>query len=191
EPVRMVGELLVGVVADRVALPGIGLIDLDRLVDLVEPARPAWRDYEMRHHAPRAGLLVDLLAGLEHLLLRDEPILGNLRGRVRQQRHLGVAVHVNFFDVVGVFQIVDRLFLVAELLVPAGFSDRLAGLDKPISRVSSRRKCVWPSMMNCLDKAPARSAAKSGVAASASLTSNRRPKTSFMTKNEAAMPEAV
>ncbi len=84
----------------------------------------------MRHHPPRAGLLVDLLAGLEHLLLRDEPVLGHLRGRIRQQRHLGVAVHVDLFDVVRVFEIVDRLFLVADLLVPAGLADRLARLDE-------------------------------------------------------------
>ena len=64
-------------------------------------------------------------------------------------------------------------------------------LMKPVRRVSSRRKWVWPSMMNCSDKASARSAAISGVAASASLTSKRRPKTWFMTRNEAAMPEAV
>jgi hypothetical protein len=79
---------------------------------------------------PRAGLLVDLRAGLEHLLLRDEPVLRNLGGRIRQQRHLGVAVHVNFFDVVGIFQIVDGLLLVADRLVPAGLADRLARLDK-------------------------------------------------------------
>src|SRR6516162_8054906 len=64
-------------------------------------------------------------------------------------------------------------------------------LTKPISRVSSRRKWVWPSMMNCLDSAPARSAAMSGAAASASVTSKRRPNTWFIATNEAAMPAAV
>src|SRR5215471_5209121 len=62
---------------------------------------------------------------------------------------------------------------------------------KPVKRVSSRRKWVCPSTMNCDDSPCARSAAMSGVAASASLTSKRRPKTWFMTRNEAAIPDAV
>ena len=126
----IVGELLVGVVPNRIALPRIGLVDLDRLVDLVEPARPARGDCEVRHHPPRAGLLIDLLAGLKHLVLRDEPVLGNLRRRIRQQRHLSVAIHVNLFDVIGVFEIVDGLLLVANRLVPTGFPDRLTRLDE-------------------------------------------------------------
>ena len=130
EVVGVVGQFLMGVVADRVALPRIGLVDLDRLVDQVEPAWPARGDREMRHHPPRAGFFVDLLAGFEHLLLRDEPIFGHFRRRIRQQRHLGVAVHVNFFDVIGVFQIVDRLFLVTDFLVPAGLANRFSRLDK-------------------------------------------------------------
>src|SRR5271166_6586692 len=64
-------------------------------------------------------------------------------------------------------------------------------LMNPISLVSSRRKWVWPSMINCFDSAPARSAAISGVAASAMLTSKRRPNTWFIATNEAAMPAAV
>jgi len=107
----------------------------------------------MRHHAPRTSFFVDLLAGLEHLLLRDEPVLGNLRRRVRQQRHLGVAVHVDFFEVVGVFEIVDGLLLVGERLVPAGLATASRALTNPISRVSSRKKWVWPSMINCPDNA--------------------------------------
>ena len=64
------------------------------------------------------------------MLLRDEPVFRHLRGRIRQQRHLGVAVHVHFFEIVVVFQIVDGLFLFGELLVPAGLADRLAHLDE-------------------------------------------------------------
>jgi hypothetical protein len=68
-------KLLVGIVADRVALPGIGFVLFDPLVDLVEPAVPSRGDREMRQHAARAGLRIDGSAGLEHLVLRDEPVL--------------------------------------------------------------------------------------------------------------------
>ncbi len=64
-------------------------------------------------------------------------------------------------------------------------------LMKPMSRVSSRTKWVWPSMINCLENASARSAAMSGVAASARLASKSRPNTWFIATNEAAMPAAV
>ncbi len=127
---RIRGEFLVRVVADRVALPRIRLVAFDRLVDLVEPARLPWRDGEMCQHPPRAGLLVDHLARLEHLVLRDEPILRHVGRRIRQQRDLGVAVHVDFFDVIAVFQVVDRLFLAAEFLVPAQLADRLTALRR-------------------------------------------------------------
>ena len=104
---RMLREFLVGVVADRIALPRIRLEALDRLVDLVEPAGPARGEGEMRQHAARAGLLVDGCAGLEHLRLRDEPVFRHFRRRVGQQRHLGVAVHIDFFHVIVEFQILD------------------------------------------------------------------------------------
>ena len=83
----------------------------------------------MRHHPPRAGLFVDLRAGLEHLRLGDEPVLRHVRGRVRQQRHLGVAVHVDFFDIIGVFEVVEGL-IASQLLVPAELAKGVAHFDK-------------------------------------------------------------
>lgn len=62
---------------------------------------------------------------------------------------------------------------------------------KPIRRVSSLRKCVWQSMTNCFVSASARAFACSGAWASAALTSNSAPYTSFIARNAAAMPEAA
>ena len=46
-------------IADRVGLPGIGLVDLDRLVDLLHPAGLLGRDDGVRQQAARAGEVVD------------------------------------------------------------------------------------------------------------------------------------
>jgi hypothetical protein len=54
----MLGEVLVGVVADGVALPGIGLEPGVLLVHLGEPAVAAGREDGVREHAPGAGVLV-------------------------------------------------------------------------------------------------------------------------------------
>jgi hypothetical protein len=97
----------------------------------------------MRHHAARAGLLIDGGAGLERLVLRDKPVLRFDRGRVAQDRNLGVAVQVKFFDVIVELQVVERLFLARQLLVPAPLTDRycfLGLLTKRLSRVSSPRR---------------------------------------------------
>src|SRR5229473_488840 len=64
-------------------------------------------------------------------------------------------------------------------------------LTKPIRRVSSRRKCVWSSMTYWPDSAAARCSANSGVAASASLTSNKWPNTWFIATIEAALDRAL
>ena len=128
--VGVLRQLLVGVVADRITLPRIRLEALDRFVDLVEPARPARRDREMAEHAPAARVLVHLVAGFEDEFLRQKPVLGDLRGRVRQDRDLGVAVQIDFLEIVIEFQIIDGLFLLGERLVPAGLADRLALLDE-------------------------------------------------------------
>ena len=74
-------------------------------------------------------MFVDLRAGLEHLRLRDEPVLRHIRGRVRQQRHLGVAVHVDLFDIIGVFEVVEGL-IAGQLLVPAELAKGVAHFDK-------------------------------------------------------------
>src|SRR5258708_12670242 len=110
-------ETLVRVVADSIALPGIGLQLPDRAVDALHPAILSRRDGIVREHALGAGLAVHALAGLEHLLLRDEPILGNFRGRIREQRYLGVAVEEDFLEVVVELEVVDVLWLFRQLLV--------------------------------------------------------------------------
>ncbi len=85
--------------------------------------------------------------------------------------------------------------MVCSLPASAGFQPRRPTASrmrtKPSSRVSSRRKCVWPSMMNCPARARARSSAISGVAASAALTPKSGPNTSLRATKPAAMPAAV
>ena len=67
---------------------------------------------------------------------------GRIRGRVRQQRHFGVAVHVDFFDVVGVFEVVEGL-VAGQLLVPAELAKGVAHFDKAgQAGVVAQKMCV-------------------------------------------------
>src|SRR6266496_3992497 len=52
---RMLGEVLVGVVADGVALHRIGLQDLDGVLDALHPPGVAGREDGVREHPLRAG----------------------------------------------------------------------------------------------------------------------------------------
>jgi len=54
----------------------------------------------------------------------------NFRRRRRDHRHLGVAVEVDFLEVVRELQILDGLRLAGETGVPAGLADRLALRDE-------------------------------------------------------------
>ena len=69
--------------------------------------------------------------------------------------------------------------MVCGLSTSAGFQPALPTASrmrtKASRRVSSRRKWVCPSKMNCPARLLARSSASSGVAASARLTSNSGP----------------
>ena len=74
QPPRIAADVLVGVVADGVALAGLRL-QREARVELVEPTRLARREDHVREHPPRAGLVVDLLARVGHLLVGQEPVL--------------------------------------------------------------------------------------------------------------------
>ena len=84
----------------------------------------------MTEHPARAGLVVDLLAGFRHLLVGQEPVLLDIGRSGRNQRNLGVAVEKHLLFVVVELEVLDGLFVVAELLVPAGLADRVAHVDK-------------------------------------------------------------
>jgi hypothetical protein len=77
---RMLGGVLVGVVADRVALDRFRLV-LHRSFEMLEPVRPARREDRVREHAPAAGFLVHLVARLDHHLVGEEPVALDLRRR--------------------------------------------------------------------------------------------------------------
>ncbi len=124
-------DLLVGVVADRVALHRLGL-ELKRGVDLLQPARLARREDRVREQAPRAEALVHLVARLRHLLVGEEPVLLDVGRRRRNQHDLGVAVEEHLLDVVVVLEVLDGLFLAGELLVPAGLADRRTHVDEAL-----------------------------------------------------------
>ncbi len=87
-------------IADRVALPRIGLVHRDRLVDLVHPARLVGRDQGMRQKPPRAREAVDQRARLGHLRVGQEPPGRIVERRAAQQGQAGVAVVVDLLDVV-------------------------------------------------------------------------------------------
>ena len=87
-------------IADRVALPRIGLVHRDRLVDLVHPARLVGRDQGMRQQPPRAREAVDQRARLGHLRVGQEPPGRIVERRAAQQGQAGVAVVEDLLDVV-------------------------------------------------------------------------------------------
>jgi hypothetical protein len=118
--------MLVGVVADRVALERIGLERRDVAVDLVHPARRARHEDRVREHALRTGELVHLGARVHLHLVRQEPVARLFRARARDECDLGVAVEIDFLEVVRELQILDRLRLARERGVPAGLADRFA-----------------------------------------------------------------
>ena len=64
-------------------------------------------------------------------------------------------------------------------------------MSNSASDSGSCRWCVWQSKMNCSFSESARAWAISGVCASAQLTRKSGPKTSFIARKDAAMPEAV
>jgi hypothetical protein len=88
----------------------------------------------VRHHAlgarVGAGLIVELLARRGHHLIGEEPVLLDVGGRRRDQGDLGIAVEEDFLDVVVVLQVLERLLLLRERLVPAGLADGLARADE-------------------------------------------------------------
>jgi len=70
------------------------------------------------------------LAGLGHLLVSQEPILLDVGQRRGDQRDLRVAVEEHLLHVITELQVLDRLLLGGELLVPAGLADRGSHRDE-------------------------------------------------------------
>ena len=99
-------------------------------LQLLQPARLTGREDRVREQPARARFLVHLVARRRHLLVGQKPILLDVRRCRRDQRDLGVAVEKHLLLVVRELQILDRLLLAGELLVPAGFPDRCAHVDE-------------------------------------------------------------
>src|SRR5207253_5967006 len=118
-PPWIAAEVLMSVVADRVALAGFRL-EREPGIELVEPAGLPRREDHVAEQTPRAGLVVDLLARLRHLLVGEEPVLLDVGGSRRDQRDLGIAIEEDLLLVVIELEILDALLFVRELLVPAG-----------------------------------------------------------------------
>ena len=126
EAIGMLGQMLVGVVADGVALPRIGLELFHFLVDLVEPARPARGHDGVREHALRSCFLVDLGARVELHFIGQKPVVRVLGRRAADARDFGVAVEKHFFKIVGELQIFDGLRLALQRRIPTGFAHGFA-----------------------------------------------------------------
>src|SRR4029077_20885199 len=65
---RITADVLVSVVADRIALAGLRL-EREASVWLAEQAGLPWREDHVTEHTPGAGLVVDFLTRLRHLLV--------------------------------------------------------------------------------------------------------------------------
>src|SRR5262245_19624889 len=105
-------------IADGVGFPGIGLIELDRLVDLLHPTRLLGRDDGVRQKSPRAGEVVDHLASAHDLLVGKQPPGGIIEGRAGQERDVGVAVVIDLLDVVLEFVANERIGVALERRIP-------------------------------------------------------------------------
>ena len=125
-PPRVLALVLVRVVADGVALEGVGLELGDRAVHFLQPAGIAGREDRMRHEPPRAEPRVDLGARLHRHVIGEEPVLRHLGGRARDERDLGVRVEEDLLEVIVELQVLKCLRLPSEAGIPAGPSDRLA-----------------------------------------------------------------
>ena len=117
--------VLVGVVANRIALDGVGLHS-ERVLEMLEPTRLPRREDSVRHHALGAGLLVHPLARGNRHFVGQEPVLRHVGRRARDQRDLGVAIEEDFLEVVVPLQVLDGLRLVDQRGVPARLAHRLA-----------------------------------------------------------------
>ena len=76
----MLGQILVGVVADGITLHRVGLEIVDRVIDLLQPAIVSRGEYRVREHALAAGEPVHVGARLRLHFVGEEPILRYLEG---------------------------------------------------------------------------------------------------------------
>ena len=87
-------------IADRVALPAVGLEGRDRAIHFLHPSLLLRREHGVAQETARTGELVDGHAGGGDLVVGQEVPAGVVEGRAREQRHLGVAVDEDLLDVV-------------------------------------------------------------------------------------------
>ena len=80
-PPRVLAEVLVGVVADRIALERVGLEVTDGVVDLLHPPWIARREDGVAQQASRAGLTVHAGPRLGLHLVGEEPVLRHCLAR--------------------------------------------------------------------------------------------------------------
>lgn len=126
----MARQVLVGVVADRVALERIRLQHLDRAIDLFHPAGIAGREDRVRERPPAAGDRVDRRARPLLHVVGQEPVGRYLGGRAADAGDLGVAVEIDLLQEVRELQLLDRLRLVDQRRIPAGLAHRFAAAQE-------------------------------------------------------------
>ena len=124
---RILAQVLVGVVADGVALERVGLELLYGPVDLLQPAGLPRSEDGVRQHAARAGFLVDPGARRGLHLVGEEPVRRDIGRRAAETGDLGIAVEENLLDVVGELEVFQGLGFAHQRRVPAGLANRLAG----------------------------------------------------------------
>ena len=123
---RVFGEVLVGVVANGVTLHGVGLEQFNGLVNFFHPTGIAWGENGVRHRPLAACNGVDGGFAAHFHFVGQEPVARNFRGCAADTGHLGVAVEVNFFEVVCKLQVVNGLRAGFDGGVPACFAHGFA-----------------------------------------------------------------
>ncbi len=123
----ILADLLVGVVADRVALERVGLQLADGLIDRLQPAWLSRREDGVAEHPAGAGFLALTLARASAFisLVRNQSC-GMSEGEPGDESDLGVAVEIDLLEVVGELKILDGLGLADQRRIPPRLADPLA-----------------------------------------------------------------
>ena len=110
--------MLVGIVANRIALEAIGLELFDGTLHLIHPAWPTGRENGVRQNAFGAGSVIHALASIELHVIGQEPVNRFFRRRAADQRHLGIRIKKHFLEPACFHQILNGLFLADQIRIP-------------------------------------------------------------------------
>ena len=124
------GQMLVGIVANRIALEAIGLELFDGTLHLLHPAWPTGRENGVRQNALGAGGVIHALASIELHVIGQEPVNRFFRRCAADQRYLGIRIKKHFLEPACFHQILNGLFLADQIRIPPRTPHRAARIHE-------------------------------------------------------------